>query len=191
MPVEYLAYYEVQDILKKHKERDMTVTWDKAAAVKYFSWDNNQWISYDDADTFKQKKDWVNGIGFSGSLIWASDLDDYNNTAHKAFTGNNNIGSRYSLQKVENQKEYTDTADSFLGQGCKFNETVTPNVSGYDCGDPDMELIGYDAHGCKGDGKKVSRTKPCWKYYLLTDYHCRSTKTGSVDGPCAVLSRHA
>lgn len=67
-----LAYYEIQDILSKNP--DIKVIHDQDAAVKYFSWDSNQWISYDDMDTFKQKVDWANSIGFSGSLIWASDL---------------------------------------------------------------------------------------------------------------------
>lgn len=69
-----LAYYEVQDILKKHS---ITPIHDKEAAVKYFSWDNNQWISYDDAETFKQKIDWADSVGFMGSLIWASDLGEF------------------------------------------------------------------------------------------------------------------
>ncbi|KAG8165716.1 hypothetical protein KVR01_004268 [Diaporthe batatas] len=53
---------------------DFQVIHDKEAAVKYFSWDKNQWISFDDEETFKQKVDWGNDIGFGGSLIWASDL---------------------------------------------------------------------------------------------------------------------
>lgn len=72
-----LAYYEVQDIIaksKKSKKRAINVIHDKEAAVKYFSFDKDQWISYDDAETFKQKVDWANEAGFSGSLIWASDL---------------------------------------------------------------------------------------------------------------------
>lgn len=47
---------------------------DKEAAVKYMTWDKDQWISFDDADTFKQKVEWADNLGFSGSLIWASDL---------------------------------------------------------------------------------------------------------------------
>lgn len=69
---EDLAYYEIQQILSNNS--DIKVIHDKEAAVKYFTWDTNQWISYDDEDTFKQKIDWANSIGFSGSLIWASDL---------------------------------------------------------------------------------------------------------------------
>jgi hypothetical protein len=32
----------------------VTPTWDKTAAVKYFVWNSNEWVSYNDADTFKQ-----------------------------------------------------------------------------------------------------------------------------------------
>lgn len=67
-----LAYYEVQEILKKNPS--IKIMHDKQAAVKYFTFDKNQWISYDDKDTFKQKVEWANSVGFSGSLIWASDL---------------------------------------------------------------------------------------------------------------------
>ncbi|KAH8689785.1 hypothetical protein GQ44DRAFT_744815 [Phaeosphaeriaceae sp. PMI808] len=146
----YLAHYEIQDILNKNKKRDLTVVHDEEAAVKYLHWDNDQWISFDDADTFKQKKEWANSVGFSGSLIWASDLDDYENTAHKAFTGNDNIGSRKQLSDYNLKDQYTETANSFLGQGCKFNETVVSDVKSYNCG-KDMELVAYDTHGCKGD----------------------------------------
>jgi GH18 family chitinase len=71
-----LAYYEVQDILKNalKKNSGIEVIHDKTSAVKYFTYDTDQWISYDDKDTFKQKIDWANDVGFSGSLIWASDL---------------------------------------------------------------------------------------------------------------------
>ncbi|KAF2009039.1 glycoside hydrolase family 18 protein [Aaosphaeria arxii CBS 175.79] len=148
----YLAHYEIQDILDKNKKRDLTVVHDKKAAVKYITWDNDQWISYDDADTFKQKQDWANSVGFSGSLIWASDLDDYNHSAHTAFTGIKDLGSRKELKKVYDLKEYVETVDSFLGQGCKFFKTVVPNVNSHDCG-KDMELVAYDTHGCKGNKK--------------------------------------
>ena len=68
----YLSYYEIKDVLAKNP--GIVVRHDVAATVKYFSWGSNQWIAYDDADTFKQKVDWANSVGFSGSLIWASDL---------------------------------------------------------------------------------------------------------------------
>lgn len=42
---------EIQNIIST---TGVTSTWDKTAAVKYIVWNNNQWVSYDDADTFKQ-----------------------------------------------------------------------------------------------------------------------------------------
>lgn len=68
----YLAYYEIQDILKKNA--DIKVQHDNHAAVKYFSWDKDQWISFDDKLTFEQKVRWANDVGMSGLLVWASDL---------------------------------------------------------------------------------------------------------------------
>lgn len=67
----YLAYYEIADILKKIS--DIVPVHDKDAAVLYFQWDNDQWISYDNETTFKQKLEWAKDMGIGGSLIWASD----------------------------------------------------------------------------------------------------------------------
>nr|QDJ94336.1 chitinase chiC3 [Cordyceps cicadae] len=68
----YLSYYEVEDILSKNKA--LKPVYDKEAAVKYLTFDKDQWISYDDKETFAAKMDWAKKVGFSGSLIWASDL---------------------------------------------------------------------------------------------------------------------
>ncbi|KAK4675375.1 hypothetical protein QC764_0077420 [Podospora pseudoanserina] len=56
-PSGYHAHYEVQDILAKQnkKKRAIQVIHDREAAVKYFSWDNDQWISFDDRETFAQR----------------------------------------------------------------------------------------------------------------------------------------
>jgi chitinase len=36
---------------------------DKEAAVKYLKYDHDQWVSYDDKDTFDQKVKWANSLG--------------------------------------------------------------------------------------------------------------------------------
>lgn len=57
-----LAYFEIMDILDKQKPK---VIWDKADAVKYFQFGagKDQWVSYDDKDTFAQKVEYANSIG--------------------------------------------------------------------------------------------------------------------------------
>ncbi|UDD56741.1 hypothetical protein AFCA_013302 [Aspergillus flavus] len=67
----YLAYYEIQDLLDKNPQ--ITPVHDKVAAFLHFTYDKDQWISYDDKTTFKQKLDWARSVGLGGSLIWASD----------------------------------------------------------------------------------------------------------------------
>lgn len=67
-----LAYYEIMDILNGASA--IKPTHDTADAVNYFTFNNDQWVSYDDAVTLKQKVDWANGVGLGGALIWASDL---------------------------------------------------------------------------------------------------------------------
>lgn len=41
-----------------------TAQFDKAAAVKYFAFNKNQWVSYDDAQTLQMKVDYANKQGF-------------------------------------------------------------------------------------------------------------------------------
>lgn len=67
-----LGYYEVMEILKNSPS--IEPIHDVTNAVKYFTFDNDQWISYDDDVTLKQKVDWANSVGLGGALIWASDL---------------------------------------------------------------------------------------------------------------------
>ncbi|KAK2032539.1 putative chitinase [Colletotrichum zoysiae] len=53
-----------------------TVTYDQAAAVKIVTWDNNQWVSWDDVETLKIKQDYANRRCLGGTMVWAIDLDD-------------------------------------------------------------------------------------------------------------------
>lgn len=55
-----LAYFEIQDIIESDSP---DVIHDEEAAVNYFTFDSDQWVSFDDEKTFKQKVDWANGLG--------------------------------------------------------------------------------------------------------------------------------
>ena len=39
----------------------------------------NQWVGFDDVETIRQKSQYVLDNGFGGGMIWALDLDDFNN----------------------------------------------------------------------------------------------------------------
>jgi chitinase len=67
-----LSATEINKIIKN----GATVTFDQAAAVKIVTWDSNQWVSWDDAETLKIKQDFANRRCLGGTMVWAVDLDD-------------------------------------------------------------------------------------------------------------------
>ncbi|KAI1501196.1 hypothetical protein F5X99DRAFT_409340 [Biscogniauxia marginata] len=48
-----LDYQEISDVVSQY---NLDITWDKTASVKLITWNDNQWVSYYDDDTFLQKK---------------------------------------------------------------------------------------------------------------------------------------
>ncbi|KAI0467970.1 glycosyl hydrolases family 18-domain-containing protein [Xylaria cf. heliscus] len=65
-----LDYQEISDVVINN---NLNPVWDKEAGVKWITWDTNQWISYDDQDTFQQKKDFASNRCLGGLMIWAMD----------------------------------------------------------------------------------------------------------------------
>lgn len=62
---------------------------DKEAAAKYLVYGGDNWISYDDEQTFKLKIDYANKMGLGGLMVWAVDQDDVNLSALSAITDPN------------------------------------------------------------------------------------------------------
>ncbi|KAJ9138369.1 Family 18 glycoside hydrolase [Pleurostoma richardsiae] len=68
-----LDYEEIANIILSNT---LTPVWDKTAGVKWITWNSNQWVSYDDGDTFKQKRDFANSRCLGGMMVWAVDQVD-------------------------------------------------------------------------------------------------------------------
>jgi chitinase len=47
----------------------------KKDAIKYLTWDSDQWVSYDDEETLKMKREYANKLCLGGTMVWALDLD--------------------------------------------------------------------------------------------------------------------
>lgn len=70
-----LSNDEIQRIIKA---KNISSTLDTKAAVNYFTWDSNQWVSYDSAETLKMKMDYAHSLclaGTSKSLLPCALLD--------------------------------------------------------------------------------------------------------------------
>ncbi|KAL6229244.1 hypothetical protein BDW75DRAFT_249985 [Aspergillus navahoensis] len=76
-------------------DKDLTPTFYKDAAVKAVSWDNDQWVSFDDKDTFKLKGDFAKSQCLGGVLVWSVDYDDSSHTYSKGLAAA--LGNRLNL----------------------------------------------------------------------------------------------
>ncbi|KAK2735703.1 hypothetical protein FQN57_001152 [Myotisia sp. PD_48] len=66
-----LSDYEINRIIKKGSLKPV---YDRTAGVNWVSWDNNQWVSFDDANTLNQKQEFANKLCMGGTFAWALDL---------------------------------------------------------------------------------------------------------------------
>ncbi|OJD14111.1 hypothetical protein AJ78_05511 [Emergomyces pasteurianus Ep9510] len=66
-----LSDYEISGILK---EKSPEVIYNQDAGVNWITWDKDQWVSYDDGRTLKQKADLGNKLCLGGTFAWSVDL---------------------------------------------------------------------------------------------------------------------
>ncbi|KAJ6096607.1 Glycoside hydrolase superfamily [Penicillium sp. IBT 16267x] len=57
-------------------DQNLTSTLYTDAAVKTITWDNDQWVSYDDEETWKLKADYAKSVCIGGVMVWSIDEDD-------------------------------------------------------------------------------------------------------------------
>lgn len=108
-----LSFAEIQRIVAAGAK----VTLDTASASKLVTWDNNQWVSYDDAETFKLKIDYANKKCIGGTMIWAASTDDAQGSAAAALS--KNTGRQVLAQRAVSQ------APNSISQ-CQWGECNKP-----------------------------------------------------------------
>ncbi|KAL9594308.1 MAG: hypothetical protein Q9219_007102 [cf. Caloplaca sp. 3 TL-2023] len=114
-----LSYKEITQVIDQNKIKPY---YDKENAVKYIVWNQDQWVSYDDEDTFKQKIDFGNKLGLGGLLIWSIDQDTEDLKALQAVLAPK--GLKQFQKDAENKDYWKDsTAEdcyvSDCGQTCR------------------------------------------------------------------------
>ena len=73
-----LMFTEIESIINANS---LSPTFDSEDAVKYIVWNDDQWVSYDDSETFQMKLNYANSICLGGTMIWSVDQDDASYTA--------------------------------------------------------------------------------------------------------------
>ncbi|EZF50869.1 hypothetical protein H103_05691 [Trichophyton rubrum CBS 288.86] len=72
--LDWLSFTEFEAILAGPRGKAKKL-YDLVAAVEIFTFDDDQWVSYDDAKSFKAKMDYANPHCIGGTLVWAVSLD--------------------------------------------------------------------------------------------------------------------
>jgi chitinase len=150
-----LSYFEIMDIIKEY---DLTPYYDEENGVKWITWNGDQWVSYDDFETFQQKISFANGLGLGGLLIWAVDLDTQQLDALEAVIYPEPLGSKGADASI------ADTWED-AGEGhCRVTE------------------CGYT--GCKPGEVEITQTQ-CTDEDFWGDYSLQSTCCPFSSAPAA------
>ncbi|KAF2008423.1 glycoside hydrolase family 18 protein [Aaosphaeria arxii CBS 175.79] len=82
-------------------------SFDKEAAVKWITWNSNQWASYDDGETTQMKIRAANKWCLGGTMVWAVDQDDKENSSTNDYLGigkANGVSSSRALELKNNRR---------------------------------------------------------------------------------------
>ncbi|EWG55818.1 hypothetical protein FVEG_17600 [Fusarium verticillioides 7600] len=125
----------------------------KEEAVKVAKW-GNQWVSYDDEDTFKLKTDYAKSRCLGGVMVWAISHDTKEARFNKALALSLNRKTTsgefdenekaYDIKKIPNEQcRWTNCKE-----GCRKGWVAVPRS---DSGARKNEIM-FDETGCGGDG---------------------------------------
>jgi len=70
-----LAYYEICEAIST----GWTAVYDDNMKSMY-AYGDNQWVGYENVQTFQHRCDYINDMGFGGAMVWDTALDDFSGT---------------------------------------------------------------------------------------------------------------
>ena len=134
----FLAYYEICHSIN---QGGWTVVNDPEGRMGPYAYKDRQWVGFDDVATIRRKSEFVRELGLGGGMVWALDLDDFNNRCGqgkhplmntiKAVLGpaRGQYAPTKNTEKAISQTEgdeSTDDSDSIDGSGIDETETDLP-----------------------------------------------------------------
>ncbi|KAJ5638235.1 hypothetical protein N7490_008114 [Penicillium lividum] len=119
---------EIDDIAS---DKNLEPTLDKSAAVQILTWDD-QWVTYDDEDTFKLKIEFAQSECLGGVMVWALTHDTADGKYSNALASLSGRSSNFVQRgTVINGKTYDTHTEKKQYQQCKWSSCGAPCPSGY------------------------------------------------------------
>ncbi|KAL2817250.1 hypothetical protein BDW59DRAFT_166064 [Aspergillus cavernicola] len=155
-----LSYFEIMDIIDEY---DLTPYYDEENGVKWITWNGDQWVSYDDYETFQQKISFANGLGLGGLLIWAVDLDTQQLDALEAVIYPEPLGSKGAEASIADTWE--DAGEGYCRvtecgyTGCSSGEI---EITRTQCTDEDFWTGEFSVQSTCCPFSSAPTAKDCW-----------------------------
>jgi chitinase len=136
-----------QEITARNTTLDVQTYYNAETTVKYNVFNGNQWISYDDAQSWYDKKAFVSNRCLSGIMVWALDQDNATFDAYEGLMGDTSLLQLEGGGLSDDEKAaLADQFAAYTGQNC----FVTPR-----CTDGSAKQQGPD-QVCPGGFQSVS-----------------------------------
>ncbi|KAI0197886.1 hypothetical protein F4808DRAFT_473454 [Astrocystis sublimbata] len=126
-----LSYGEV---IGRAQELGSDVSYDQKSSVKWMVYGANQWISWDDAESFEDKKKFMFSRCLRGLMIWELGLDSADNQALIGLFGEEAVskGLLDTTLNPEEEKQLTLDLSAYNGQFCYVAEKCVEQDSDND-----------------------------------------------------------
>ncbi|KAL8706621.1 MAG: hypothetical protein Q9201_000368 [Fulgogasparrea decipioides] len=123
-----LSYSEVSS---RNTSLSVQTFYDQKSTVKYNVYDGNQWISYDDQQSFFDKKKFLTSRCLGGLMIWAIDQDNQNHDALSGLLGDFSSSQLEGGGLDDKSAEALSSAfGAYNGQNCFVTPTCTDGTDG-------------------------------------------------------------
>ncbi|KAJ5663807.1 glycoside hydrolase family 18 protein [Penicillium longicatenatum] len=171
------------------EDQDLTPTLYKDAAIKTIQWDTDQWIAYDDEDTWKLKADYAKSVCIGGVMVWSVDEDDDVHTYAKglaAALGNEiNLNTTTGLPLSIVDKTSSTSSESTQGSYCRFVNCgdTCPNGFSTIVRDDNKKQLMLDSTECP-PGYEGTQTLCCPTSSTLPTCRWRGFNGGKCKGGC-------
>ncbi|KAL5040855.1 hypothetical protein BDW71DRAFT_212703 [Aspergillus fruticulosus] len=120
-----LTYAEIQS---RNESLNTDTYYDKESTTKYMTYLSDQWISYDDEQSFTDKKEFLTSQCLSGLMIWAIDQDTQDYDALHALFGDaamDDALTRGGKLSDEQKEKLSNEFAAYTGQNCFVTELCT------------------------------------------------------------------
>ncbi|KAM0106913.1 hypothetical protein ACP6JB_007494 [Aspergillus fumigatus] len=187
-----LSDYEISRIIDDYS---VNVHYDEAAGVNWMTWSGDQWVSFDNGRTLKQKADFANSKCLGGLFSWALDLggpgslanpndlsyDDTSMEGANAGGGSDGTGLFYVGQEIFDEGQNTVTAVAPVSVIFPKSVLGSPTTIDFGAGYPTSLEVAASTTATVVRGTVTSVTTAVTRYIVETTIPLKQLVTGTIN----------